>query len=196
MFHDIPQPVLDRMKYLVERDAADRESGLSVFERLRQITPETGRFLAILLAGAPAGNVIEIGTSGGYSSLWLSLACAVTGRKMTTFELLPAKQQLARESFEAAGVELLVELVPGDARDFLADFHDIAFCFLDAEKDVYRDCYEAVVPRMVSGGLLVADNAISHRDELAEMLQRATNDERVDALVVPIGRGELVCRKI
>jgi predicted O-methyltransferase YrrM len=128
--------------------------------------------------------------------LWLSLAGAAAGRRITTFELLPGKQQLARETFRAAGVESLVELAPGDAREHLPQYQDIAFCFLDAEKEVYRDCYEAVVPRMVPGGLLVADNAISHADELAEMLERATSDNRVDALIVPIGRGELVCRKI
>jgi predicted O-methyltransferase YrrM len=196
MFHNISQAICDRMQFLVERDVKDRAAGLPIEQRLRQITPETGQFLAILLASAPAGRVLEIGASGGYSTLWLSLAGAAAGRRITTFELLPGKQQLARETFRAAGVESLVELVPGDAREHLPQYHDIAFCFLDAEKEVYRDCYEAVVPRMVPGGLLVADNAISHADELAEMLERATSDNRVDALIVPIGRGELVCRKI
>lgn len=196
MFHDISQAICDRMQFLVERDVKDRAAGLPIEQRLRQITPETGQFLAILLASAPAGRVLEIGTSGGYSTLWLSLAGAAAGRRITTFELLPGKQQLARETFRAAGVESLVELAPGDAREHLPQYQDIAFCFLDAEKEVYRDCYEAVVPRMVPGGLLVADNAISHADELAEMLERATSDNRVDALIVPIGRGELVCRKI
>jgi predicted O-methyltransferase YrrM len=61
---------------------------------------------------------------------------------------------------------------------------------------VYAECYEAVIPRLVKGGLLVADNAISHRETLKPMLDRALTDERVDALVVPIGKGELVCRKV
>ena len=67
---------------------------------------------------------------------------------------------------------------------------------LDAEKEVYSDCYELIVPRLVKGGLLVADNATSHGEALAPMLQHALNDERVDALIVPIGKGELVCRKV
>jgi caffeoyl-CoA O-methyltransferase len=196
MFHDIPPAVLDRMQFLVDRDTKDREASLPLMRRLRQITPETGQFLALLLAGAPRGEVLEIGTSGGYSTMWLSLACAATSRRVTTFELMPEKQQLARETFRAAGVEHLIELVAGDAREHLPKHRDIAFCFLDAEKEVYRDCYEAVVPHLVPGGILVADNAISHHDELASMLDRATSDVRVDALVVPIGRGELVCRKI
>jgi caffeoyl-CoA O-methyltransferase len=196
MFHNIPQAVLDRMQFLVDRDAKDRATGVPQMQRLRQITPETGQFLALLLAGAPGGEVLEIGTSGGYSTLWLTLACAATSRRVTTFELLPEKQQLARETFRSSGVESFVELVAGDAREHLPNHRDIAFCFLDAEKEIYRDCYEAIVPCLVPGGWLVADNAISHRDELASMLDRATSDPRVDALVVPIGCGELVCRKI
>ena len=145
---------------------------------------------------APHGEVIEIGTSGGYSTLWLSLACATAGRRMTTFEVMPEKQLLARETFRLAGVEPLVELVPGDARQHLVAHRDIAFCFLDADKEVYLDCYEMVVPQLVSGGLLVADNTISHRGELAELLERATTDDRVDALEIPIGSGVLLCRKI
>ncbi len=78
----------------------------------------------------------------------------------------------------------------------MENYKNVSFCFLDAEKELYQDCYEAVIPNTVSGGLLVADNAISHRDELQAMLDRALNDHRVDALIVPIGKGELVCRKI
>ena len=72
---------------------------------------------------------------------------------------------------------------------------NISFCFLDAEKELYADCYELVVPNLVPGGILVADNAISHAETLQPMLDRALSDERVDALIVPIGMGELVCRK-
>ena len=66
----------------------------------------------------------------------------------------------------------------------------------NAEKEFYADCYEAVVPKLVPGGILVADNAISHAETLQPMLDRALSDERVDALIVPIGKGELVCRRI
>jgi predicted O-methyltransferase YrrM len=196
MFHDIPQDILDRMRYLEHLDAQDRRDGTPRMQRLRQIPPETGRFIALLAAGAPAGTWIEIGTSAGYSTLWLALACRQVGRKLATFEVLGDKARLAEETFRLAGVEEVVELVVGDARAYLQSYRDIAFCFLDAEKEVYGDCYEAVVPNMVSGGLLIADNAINHKGTLKPMLERALSDERVDALIVPIGKGELVCRKI
>lgn len=196
MFHRIAQPVLDRMRYLEGIDAADRVDGTARAKRMRQIPHETGRFLAILAAGVPQGAMIEIGTSAGYSAPWLALACEVAERRLTTFEVLPEKVVLARETFRVAQVEHVIDLVEGDAREHLANMGAAAFCFLDAEKEIYGECYESVVPNLVAGGLLVADNAINHRETLQPMLDRALNDPRVDAVIVPIGTGELVCRKI
>lgn len=103
---------------------------------------------------------------------------------------------LARETFRLAGIEDVVDFIHGDALDYLDDCQDISFCFLDAEKEVYGDCYEKVIPNMVPGGLLIADNAINHEVTLRPMLDRALNDPRVDAMIVPIGKGELICRKL
>jgi caffeoyl-CoA O-methyltransferase len=89
----------------------------------------------------------------------------------------------------------VVELVEGDAREKLGSYSQVAFCFLDAEEEVYSDCYAAVVPNLVPGGMLVADNAISHADALRPVLDRARKDNRVDAMVLPVGKGLLVCRK-
>lgn len=195
MFHEIPEKILSRMRELEEIDRRDRGDGTPRLQRLRQVPPETGRFIAILAAAAPDGDCIEIGTSAGYSTLWLALACRITGRKVTTFEILHEKADLAEATFAAAGVGDVVRLVRGDALDLLANYNEIGFCFLDAEKEVYGRCYEEVVPRLVSGGILVADNAINHQATLQPMLDRALRDERVDALIVPIGKGELLCRK-
>ena len=196
MFHTIPSQILERMKYLEQIDVRDRTDGTPRLERLRQIPPETGRFLALLAAGAPAGAWVEVGTSAGYSTLWLALAARAVGKRIVTYEILEEKARLAQETFRLAGVEDVVQLVAGDACLHLRETQEIGFCFLDAEKEVYANCYELVAPRLVAGGLLVADNAINHRETLAPMLERALNDERVDALVVPIGKGELVCRKV
>lgn len=196
MFHDIPEPMKVRMRDLEDIDSRDRQDGTPHLKRLRQVPPETGRFIALLAASAPAGAFIEIGTSAGYSTLWLALACRQSGRTITTFEILDEKVKLARETFRQAGVGDVVELVNGDARSHIAGLGGVAFCFLDAEKDVYRDCYDLVVPSLVPGGLLLADNAIDHKQVLEPMLDHALNDARVDALIVPIGKGVLVCRKI
>ena len=196
MFHNIPAPIQAQMDRLERIDAQDRVDGTPRLQRLRQIPPETGRFLALLAANAPDGKMIEIGSSAGYSTLWLSLVCRTTDRQVTTFEILEDKARLARQTFQAAQIEAFVNLVEGDAVKLLPDYKGVAFCFLDAEKEVYGPCYEAVIPNMVSGGLLVADNAINHRATLQPMIDRALGDRRVDAMVVPVGKGLLVCRKL
>jgi predicted O-methyltransferase YrrM len=195
MFHEIPEAILVRMRELEHIDSCDRTDGTPRMKRLRQIPPEVGKFIAFLAAAAPAGRWIEIGTSAGYSTLWLALACRAVGRKITTYEILEEKADLARQTFAAAGVSDVVEFVNGDALDHLTGCTDVAFCFLDAEKEIYGRCYEALVPGMMAGGVLVADNAINHQATLQPMLDRALRDERVDALIVPIGKGELVCRR-
>ena len=195
MFESISPAMLSRMRELEAIDLRDRGDGTPQSKRLRQIPPEVGKFIALLAASAPAGRCIEIGTSAGYSTLWLSLAARATGRKVTTFEVDEKKVEFARATFAAAGVTEVIELVHGDAVTHLSHYRGIGFCFLDAQKDLYNPCYELVVPRMVSGGILVADNAISHQAELRTMLDRALGDERVDAVLVPIGTGDLVCRK-
>jgi caffeoyl-CoA O-methyltransferase len=195
MFHNIPQPILKRLHLLEERDTQDRLDGTPNSQRLRQIPPETGKFLALLCASAPEGGVLEVGTSGGYSSLWLTLACQERGNHLTTFEILEEKVSRAKETFEAARVNSQIQLIHGDARHVIAGYTDIAFCFVDAEKDIYLDIYEKVVPNLVQGGILAADNVISHAEELTSFLTQAGHDPRVDVLVVPVGKGILVCRK-
>ncbi len=195
MFESISPAMLFRMRELEAVDARDRTDGTAHGKRLRQVPHQVGRFIALLAASAPAGRIIEIGTSAGYSTLWLTLAARATRRRVTTFEIDAAKVELARATFAAAAVADLIDLVHGDAVAHVANYGDIGFCFLDAEKDVYDACYELVVPRMVSGGILVADNAISHAAALRSMLDRALRDDRVDSVLVPIGQGNLVCRK-
>jgi caffeoyl-CoA O-methyltransferase len=195
MFHDIPRPIIARMHELEQMDARDRIDGTPHKKRLRQISPEVGRFIALLAASAPIGQYIEIGASAGYSTMWLSLACRAVRRRITTFEVMEEKVRLARETIRIAGISDAAVLVHGDAVQHLSQYEGIAFCFLDGEKEVYQSCYDLVVPRMVTGGILVADNAISHWGSLQPMIDRVLLDSRVDALVVPIRAGELVCRR-
>ena len=195
MFHETPKSIKTRMRELEQIDARDRADGTPHKRRLRQISPDVGRFIAILAASAPNGHYIEIGTGAGYSTMWLSLGCRAIGRRITTFEILDEKVQLARKTINSSGISDVVELVHGDAVRHLSKYEDVAFCFLDCDKEVYKACYELIVPRMVAGGILVADNAISHQSALRTLTDRALKDDRVDALVVPIGTGELVCRR-
>jgi predicted O-methyltransferase YrrM len=196
MFHNLPDNIIKRMKFLEDIDSKDRIDGTPRLERLRQIPRETGKFLSILAASAPNGKFIEIGTSAGYSTLWITLACKLIGTTITTFEILKEKAKIAEETFKETNMEDYIELILGDARDYINNYKNIAFCFLDAEKEVYDECYDLLIPNMVEGGILIADNAINHYETLKPMLDRALIDDRVDAIIVPVGKGELLCRKI
>ncbi len=195
MFHDIPESVAARMAELKERGVRDRADGTPRMQRLREVPLEVGRFLAILAASAPDGRWVEIGTSAGYSTLWLALAARETGRRVTTFEILEWKVELARETFAVAEVEDVVELVHADVRAGLEGVEGVSFAFLDSEKEDYLELYELVVPKLVPGGLLVADNVADFHDEVQPMLDRAEADERVDAVVVPFLTGQLLARR-
>jgi len=183
------------MRYLEGLDSKDRANGTPRMERLRQIPPEIGKFLAILAASAPEGQFLEIGTSAGYSTLWIALACMKRNIKIKTYEILEKKIQIAKETFRESKMERYIELIEGDALNYLPTEKNVSFCFLDSEKEIYDDCYDLIIPNMVKGGLLVADNAINHYDVLKPMIDKALSDERVDALIIPIGKGELLCRK-
>lgn len=197
MFHNIPKQILNRMKELEEIDAQDRQDGTPRIKRLRQIPPETGRILAFLAASVPEdGAWLEIGTSAGYSTLWLSLAARARGKKLFTFELLPEKVALARETFKKAKVEDVIELKNGDARGHVGDFAEVAFCFMDCEKEMYAEVYERLVPNLVPDGLLVIDNILSHKKELEDFIAAVEADESLDVVTLPVGKGLLACRKL
>jgi len=155
-----------------------------------------GKFLSILAASAPEGKIVEIGTSAGYSTLWLILACRYLEKTVMTFEILPEKVKLAKETFRQAQVESFVELIHGDARDHLKYVHEISFCFLDAEKEYYDECYDLIIPKLVKGGFFIADNVISHEEELKSFIDRVFNDNRVDTIILPIGKGLLLSRSM
>ncbi|HUI29400.1 MAG TPA: class I SAM-dependent methyltransferase [Candidatus Acidoferrales bacterium] len=195
MFHDISDAMLKRMNYLEEIDRKDRHDGTPKNQRLRQIPPETGRFISLMAANCPTGEFIEIGTSAGYSTMWLSLAAKERNTKIKTFEILPEKARLARETIKTAGIENYVELIEGDFLNEEKKIDDIAFCFLDAEKEIYERCFDLVLPKLIKNGFIVADNAISHYEMIRPMIDKAEKDPGLDCLLVPIGKGEFVCRK-
>ncbi len=194
---EIPVQIRAVMADLEARDARDRNDDTPQRTRLRAIKPDVGRFLVTLILSTGAKKVVEIGTSGGYSGLWLTLALRRTGGRLTTFEVDPAKVSIARETFSRAGVADLVELRHADGCDGLRGFHGEAdMVFIDAEKADYLEMLPDAVEALRPGGLLVADNLTSHADELAEFREAALAEPRLNGVVAPIGGGELVAVKL
>ncbi len=196
MFHDIPKNILEQMKILEDLDTQDRQDGTTQVKRLRQISPDTGRFIAIQAATVPEGSWVEVGTSAGYSALWISLAAKLKKEKLFTYELLQDKVTLAKNTFKLTKVKEYVELVHGDARGHVGRYEEIAFAFLDSEKEMYDEFYDLIVPLLVPGGLLIADNLVSHKEFFSSFIAKVEKDERVDSVIVPIGKGLLLCRKV
>lgn len=191
--HLIPSVVRAAMAALEVRDTADREDGTPQSRRLRAISPEVGQFLLTLALANGSRTIVEVGTSSGYSTLWLALAARQLDGRVITFEIDPAKVELARATFAEAGVEDVVDLRPTDGVAGLAAMAVSAdLVFLDSEKDDYARLLEPAILALRPGGLLVADNLTSHEEDLAGFRDAALADPRLTGLVVPIGRGELV----
>jgi predicted O-methyltransferase YrrM len=192
-----PDRVRAAMASLEKRDAEDRSDGTPQAQRLRAISPEVGQLLLTLVVGAGAQTIVEIGTSGGYSTLWLASGARWTGGRVTTFEIDPAKIERARGSFDAAGVTDIVDQRAMDGGAGLAAFEGTAdVVFIDCEKDDYLRMLAPAIAALRPAGLLIADNLISHEADLAGFRDTALADPRLTGLVVPIGRGELVAVRL
>ena len=193
----VPAPVRAVMASLEARDAADRLDGTPQSRRLRAISPDVGPFLLTLALANGSRTILEVGTSAGYSTLWLAVAARRTGGHVITFEVDPAKVELARGSFAAAGVADLVDLRTTDGGEGLAAWAGRAdLVFIDAEKEDYLRFLEPAIAALRPGGLLVADNLTSHAADLEDFRAAALGDPRLSGLVVPIGRGELVAVRL
>ena len=162
---------------------------------LRSVHPDVARCLSLLAMSAPTGAFLELGSSGGYSSLWLSLAARAKGVTLTTVDLDEKKVALARTNIAQAGADGSVQVIHGDAFDYAGQSEPLAFCFSDIEPpENNARVYELVVPRLVSGGWIVIDNVTSPRMQ-TELIRRAQSDPRVDCVLLPFPKGDLICRK-
>jgi predicted O-methyltransferase YrrM len=126
---------------------------------MMNVSPEDGRLLRLLTETVGAKNVVEIGTSNGYSAIWFALALRNTGGKLTTHEIDADRAALARENFKRAGVASIITLVEGDAHETVKKLEGpIDVLFLDADKEGYIDYFNKLLPKMRPGGLILAHN--------------------------------------
>jgi len=189
MFHDI-SAAMQQVMCELEKQAEQNYSSV------RPVSRDVARCLSLLAMSAPSGAFLELGSSSGYSALWLSLAARARGVTLTTVDLNEKKVAWARENISRAGAENLVQVFHGDAFDYAERFAEIAFCFSDIEPPEFNaKVYEKIVPRLVPGGWLVIDNVTSPRIQ-TELLNRAQNDTRIDCVLLPFPKGDLICRKI
>jgi predicted O-methyltransferase YrrM len=165
--------------------------------RMLNITHDTGEFLAVLVRATGARRILEVGTSNGYSTLWLAEAAAAHGGVVTTVELSGAKVAMARENVARAGLQASVDLIEGDAGDVLAGGADASFdlVFLDSARTAYLDWLPQIERVLRPGGLIVVDNATSHAQELAPFMQALRCAPGWSTSLVPVGKGEFLAAK-
>lgn len=163
-------------------------------EKMLNITPETGEFLAILILAAKARRVLEIGTSNGYSTLWLAEAVKAISGSVVTVELSAAKAELARHNLERSGLSHWVRQEVTEAGKFLGQQRPATFdlLFLDADREKYLAWWPWIQNALAPGGMLIVDNAVSHATELQGFIAQVRATPGWRSLVVAIGNGEFV----
>lgn len=186
----LDERVLGVLARLEDGDRAERAAGLPAERRSRQVPPATGRLLFTLAASQAGAEVLEIGGSRGYSTMWLTAGARVLGGRVVAIERDPEKCRLWRSNIEAAGLDEWAELVEGDAFDILGRTQDVFdVVFLDAEKDDYEKLFALARPLLEPGGLVVADNVLSHADPLAGYSAARQADPTLVSVTLPLDRG-------
>ena len=184
----------DRVRVVLERlereDAEERARGLPASERARQVAPTTGQFLFALVAPETDCEVLEIGGSRGYSTIWLAAGVRYLGGHVLSLESDPRKIEAWRRNIAEAGLEDWADLVEGDALETLPRIEDVFdVVFLDAEKEDYEALFALARDKVEPAALFVADNVLSHPDPLARYSEARQADPRLESVTVPLDRG-------
>ena len=178
------------LERLEREDADERAAGVPRERRARQVARTTGQFLFALVAPQTDSEVLEIGGSRGYSSIWLAAGVRYLGGRLLSLENDPAKAQAWRRNVAEAGLDGTAELLEGDAHALLPTIDDVFdVVFLDAEKDDYEALFRLVRSKLEPGALVVADNVLSHADTLGAYSRARQSDPTLESVTVPLDRG-------
>jgi predicted O-methyltransferase YrrM len=186
--------VEERLRELLrELEEKGRENDARETERSRKmlnLDPRTAQLLTILARASRATRMLEIGTSNGYSTIWLAWAASLAGGRVTSIERHPDKRILAEENLRRAGLLSIVDLRLGDGTEVVRSLSGpFDLVFLDADRAKFPQQLELLLPKLSSRVLLAADNAISHAEEIAGYLKLIAGLAEFQHTVVPVGRG-------
>jgi predicted O-methyltransferase YrrM len=184
----------DRVRAVLARleaeDADERARGVPREQRARQVARTTGQFLFAFVAPQTDCEVLEIGGSRGYSSIWLGAGVRYLGGRVLSLENDPAKVEAWRRNVAEAGLEDWCELIDGDALEVvpgIADVFDVVF--LDAEKEQYEQLFTQARTKLEPGAVVIADNVLSHEDVLGAYSRARQSDPTLESVTVPQDRG-------
>jgi caffeoyl-CoA O-methyltransferase len=175
---------------LEAEDAEERARGVPPAQRSRQVAPTTGQFLFGYVAPQNACEVLEIGGSRGYSTIWLAAGVRYLGGRVLSLEHDPLKVEAWQRNVEDAGLTEFAELLQGDAFETLERLEDVFdIVFLDAEKEDYERLFELARTKLEPGGVVVADNVLSHAETLGAYSAARQADPTLVSVTVPLDRG-------
>ena len=190
---------LEQLKRELERFGEQHdEAQPSRGSKMLNITRDTGELLALLVQTRGAQAVLEIGTSNGYSTLWLAEAVKRLDGRVTTIELDESKRAMAALNFEHAGLEPWIDQLTGEAGSLLPSLPTAGYqlIFLDSDRQHYQGWWPEIRRLLAPRGLLVVDNAISHESEMRDWMAQVRRDPDFLTSLVPVGKGEfLVVRR-
>lgn len=191
----------ERRRLIDELAAHGREHDAGLEDRLRRlrnVETETAELMGVLVRALRARRLLELGTSNGYSTLWLGDAAQATGGTLVSVDIDPERTTLAAANVKRAGLQQTIELRSEDAAATLQACADETcdFVFLDAERPAYVGYWPDLVRVLARPGLLLVDNAISHAGELVEFTECVNEDRRVTAAVVPVGAGAMLVSRV
>jgi predicted O-methyltransferase YrrM len=191
ILRDFEERAAREWEQVLQMDSSGMQRNLDEF--LLSIGPQTGQLINLLAKEAKAQTILEIGSSYGYSTVWLAEAARATGGKVISLEIHRGKQESTRDTLERAGLSAFVDFMLGDARESLAALReDVDFVLLDVWKDLYIPCFDLFYPMLQPAALIVADNMVfpeSARECAAEYRKHVRTKPHIDSVLLPVGSG-------
>ena len=187
MLHDRERAAIDALWTVkISQDARD----LPQAQRRRNLEPDSAEFISALAAGAHAKRLLEIGGSSGISTIALAAAARVTGGRLVSIEIEPARQAESKETLGDLGLDGHVDYVLGDAGTVLDRYEGLEFVLIDCEKEDYTRFFDQL--KLAPGAIVVADNIVSH--DLWEYVRHVRRVPFIESVTLPIGKGLEVSR--
>lgn len=177
--------ILERLEV---EDDQQREANLPPAERNRSIPRDVGEYLSVFIRGMKPMRIVEVGTSVGYSTLWLGMAAKSYGGNVISYEIDENRAIQAAANIKEAGLDNIVQVIHKDVMEAEVPT-DIDLIFFDQEKSDYYPHFLQLFPKLKPGGIIIADNVISHFEELRKYIEHVRDHPDCDSVMNPIGRG-------
>ena len=161
------------------------------------IARESANFLNMLIKISNSKNVLEVGTSNGYSGIWLAKALKVTGGKLTSIEFYEKRIVLAQDNFKKCGVDDIITVLQGSACKVLPTIdEEFDFAFVDANKSEYVQYFDIIDPKLKKGGIIACDNITSHPAKVASFVDKINADPNYQVEILDLPAGMLLAYKL